>query len=113
MQLSEKHKEFEQIAVDIFHRQGKLQNVAEHRLAQGRPVDALRCLKDPQLDQNWCLKILKAAWATNSRQTKYTVYTTLKDVRRLSCFDSPSNLIIYIFNTFCFRRTTRQIQPRI
>lgn len=90
MQLSEDHKEFEQIAVDIFHRQGKLKDIAEHRLAQGRPVDAIRCLKDHPIDQALCLKILKAAWASNSRQTKYTIYTTLKDVRRLSCFDTPS-----------------------
>jgi hypothetical protein len=38
--------EFDQIAVDILRRQGKYKKIAEYRLGQGRPVEALRCLKD-------------------------------------------------------------------
>ncbi|KAI6190606.1 hypothetical protein M3Y97_00136700 [Aphelenchoides bicaudatus] len=91
MTLSDKHKEFEQIAVDILHRQGKMRQIAEHRLSQGRLVDALRCLKDQRIELPLCLRILETAWASNSRQTKYMAYTTLKDVRRLSCFETQND----------------------
>jgi hypothetical protein len=95
--LSDKCKGFEQIAVDILHRQGKLNKIAEHRLTQGRPVDAIRCLKDQQIELPLCVSILEAAWATDSRQTKYTVYTILKDVRKLSFFETHGEFFIQSF----------------
>lgn len=92
MCLGERNHEFDQIAVDILRRQGKFRRIAEHRITQKRPIDALRCLRDQKIELPLCLRLLASAWATGSRQTKYTVYTTLKDVRKLAFFDVPGKL---------------------
>ncbi|KAI6213951.1 hypothetical protein M3Y94_00212000 [Aphelenchoides besseyi] len=80
--------EFSQIAVDMLRRDAKLEQIAELRLEQGRVVEAMRCLRDTPIDRSLCLRLLKAAWKAESRQVKYTVYTALRDIRKLPFFDN-------------------------
>ncbi|KAI6236611.1 hypothetical protein M3Y95_00176100 [Aphelenchoides besseyi] len=86
--LGKQMPEFSQIAVDMLRRDAKLEQIAELRLEQGRVVEAMRCLRDTPIDRSLCLRLLKAAWKAESRQVKYTVYTALRDIRKLPFFDN-------------------------
>ncbi|KAI6223605.1 Mic1 domain-containing protein [Aphelenchoides fujianensis] len=71
-------------------RHEKLEQIAEIRMEQGRVIEALRCLRDSPIDRAFCLRLLKAAWQSESRQVKYTIYTALRDVRKLPFFDAAA-----------------------
>ncbi|KAI6223759.1 hypothetical protein M3Y99_01429200 [Aphelenchoides fujianensis] len=88
--LGKQMPEFSQIAVDILRRHEKLEQIAEIRMEQGRVIEALRCLRDSPIDRALCLRLLKAAWQSDSRQVKYTIYTALRDVRKLPFFDAAA-----------------------
>ena len=87
--LGQQRPEFNQLAVDMLRRRSRGEQIAEHRLTQRGVVEALSCLSASggSIDRALCLRILEVSWASGSRQTKYIVYTALRDVRKLPFFD--------------------------
>lgn len=77
----------------MLRRRLRYEQIVEHRLSHGRVIEALSCLNaGGTIDRALCLRILEVAWASDNRQTKYIVYTTLRDVRKLPFFDADGQL---------------------
>ena len=89
IQISKNHPPLFQLAIDMLARRGNTDQIVSLLLDRNQVIDAIKCLKDPStMDQQLCLKILETAWRSNSRQIKYTVYSYLHDVVKLSFLDS-------------------------
>ncbi|KAE9552963.1 hypothetical protein FO519_003840 [Halicephalobus sp. NKZ332] len=89
IEISKNYPPFFQLAIDMLARRGNTEHIVSLLLEKNQVIDAIRCLKDPStVDPQLCLKILETAWRSNSRQIKYTVYSYLHDVVKLSFLDS-------------------------
>lgn len=90
------------MALDMLARRENMEQIAEVLLAQGQVVEAIRCMTKQTLDRINCLKLLQAAWRTDNRQTKYTVYSHLCSVRKVPFFDGSCKIIsikiIFLFS---------------
>lgn len=92
IQISKNHPPLFQLAIDMLARRENTDQIVSLLLDRNQVIDAIKCLKDPStIDQKLCLKILETAWRSESRQIKYTVYSYLHDVVRLSFLDSSNS----------------------
>lgn len=85
--LAGQHEEFNQLALDILHRNGNEEEMAGIYLSRGHVIDALRVLKTTSLDKALCLRILESAWLSADRKTKYVVFTHLRDIKKVPFLD--------------------------
>ncbi|KAI1700300.1 colon cancer-associated protein mic1-like domain-containing protein [Ditylenchus destructor] len=87
MSLGQRYPPLYQMAIDMFSRRGNREQIAEVLIAQGKVIEAMRCCDNIILDKSLCLKILEAAWKTENRQTKYTIFTHLQSVKKIAFLD--------------------------
>lgn len=99
------------MALDMLARRENLEQIAEVLLTQGQIVEAIRCwsaatTKQQQLtiDRLNCLKILQAAWRTDNRQIKYTIYSHLAVVRKVPYFDGNCGFFYYLREVLCKKK---------